>query len=78
MLTPRSLPRLAPVPPRRLRPATPRLRVGRGPKRGEGRIVLRRTLVQELTRESWALSGAPEPTYTRHETPDRFVPHPRE
>jgi hypothetical protein len=31
-------------------------------------------LAVRLTVESWSLSGQPEPTYTRSETPFRFVP----
>ncbi len=32
------------------------------------------SLVHRLTREAWSLSGMPEPSYTRAETPWRFVP----
>jgi hypothetical protein len=32
------------------------------------------SLVTELTRESWALSGRPMPRYARSEIPIRFVP----
>jgi hypothetical protein len=32
------------------------------------------SLVEQLTRECWTLSGASEPTYARHEIPCRFVP----
>jgi len=32
------------------------------------------TLLTRLTRESWHLAGLPWPTYTRAETPYRFVP----
>jgi hypothetical protein len=42
------------------------------PIRGEQAI----SLVTQLTRESWSLSGRPVPTYTRSETPYRFVPGP--
>ena len=31
-------------------------------------------LVQQLTRETWALAGKPTPTYRREEIPVRFVP----
>ena len=31
-------------------------------------------LVQQLTRECWALAGRETPRYTRHETPISFVP----
>jgi len=34
------------------------------------------SLVHRLTRESWSLAGLTEPTYTRTETPIRFVPRP--
>ena len=40
------------------------------PLRGEEAL----SLVLRLTRECWALSRAPEPTYERHETPVGFVP----
>jgi hypothetical protein len=43
------------------------------PLRGEEAV----SLVQDLTRESWALSGEPEPSYTRQAIPCRFVPHVR-
>ncbi len=33
-------------------------------------------LVYRLTRESWSLSGKEVPTYTRRDTPWRFVPRP--
>jgi hypothetical protein len=32
------------------------------------------SLVTQLTRESWSLSGRPWPRYARSETPYRFVP----
>lgn len=32
------------------------------------------SLVTQLTRTSWSLSGRPWPEYTRSETPYRFVP----
>jgi hypothetical protein len=32
------------------------------------------SLVYRLTRESWSLSGLPEPDYSRRDTPWRFVP----
>jgi hypothetical protein len=32
------------------------------------------SLVHRLTREAWSLSGMEEPSYTRRETPWRFVP----
>jgi hypothetical protein len=35
------------------------------------------SLVSRLTREAWSLAGMPEPTYTRRETPYRFIPRPR-
>jgi hypothetical protein len=31
-------------------------------------------LVEELTRETWAIGGKPTPTYRRDEIPVRFVP----
>ena len=31
-------------------------------------------LVQQLTRETWAVGGKPTPTYRREEIPVRFVP----
>ena len=31
-------------------------------------------LVQQLTRETWAIAGKPTPTYPREEIPVRFVP----
>lgn len=34
------------------------------------------SLVHRLTRESWSLAGLAQPTYTRAETPIRFVPRP--
>jgi hypothetical protein len=34
------------------------------------------SLVHRLTRESWSLAGFQEPSYTRPETPYRFVPRP--
>lgn len=34
------------------------------------------SLVHRLTRESWALSGLPEPNYSRDQIPCRFVPWP--
>ncbi|AKU95975.1 hypothetical protein AKJ09_02639 [Labilithrix luteola] len=37
---------------------------------GEGAI----TLLTALSRESWSATGAPLPTYARHEIPVRFVP----
>ena len=35
------------------------------------------SLVTRLTRESWAMAGLPEPTYSRAQTPCRFVPRSR-
>lgn len=35
------------------------------------------SLVTQLTRESWSLSGRPWPQYSRADTPYRFVPWPR-
>lgn len=35
------------------------------------------SLVHRLTLESWSLAGLAEPSYTRSETPIRFVPYPR-
>jgi hypothetical protein len=35
------------------------------------------SLVHQLTRESWSLAGLAEHSYTRAETPVRFVPRPR-
>jgi len=35
------------------------------------------SLVHRLTRESWSLAGLSVPSYTRSETPIRFVPRPR-
>lgn len=32
------------------------------------------SLVHRLAREAWTLAGFAEPTYTRAETPIRFVP----
>jgi hypothetical protein len=32
------------------------------------------TLVQQLTRECWALAGNEMPKYTRRETPIKFIP----
>jgi hypothetical protein len=32
------------------------------------------SLVYRLTREAWSLAGMEEPSYTRQETPWRFVP----
>jgi hypothetical protein len=40
------------------------------PLRGEEAV----SLVAQLTRESWAASGRPMPTYARGESPVRFVP----
>ena len=40
------------------------------PIRGEAAI----SLATRLTREAWSLSGRPWPTYSRSETPCRFVP----
>jgi hypothetical protein len=34
------------------------------------------SLVYRLSREAWSLAGLEEPTYTRRETPWRFVPRP--
>lgn len=34
------------------------------------------SLVTQLTRQSWTLSGQPWPTYRRAEIPCRFVPWP--
>jgi hypothetical protein len=40
------------------------------PIRGERAVAL----VEQLTRESWAESGRPLPSYTRDTIPIRFVP----
>jgi hypothetical protein len=34
------------------------------------------SLVYRLSREAWSRAGLEEPTYTRRETPWRFVPRP--
>jgi hypothetical protein len=34
------------------------------------------SLVYRLSLEAWSLAGLEEPTYTRRETPWRFVPRP--
>lgn len=60
---------------RRERAVLHRLRLGEtepdlSPIRGVEAI----SLVTQLTRESWSLSGRPWPEYSRAETPYRFVP----